>query len=173
MALSLSHYISLPAVFAAGTARATATVFEKAQAPAPAPPVARKEHLGNRPAAEETSARPAARAYFEEESSAGSHEVGSPVWHIQLRNRLRALARRGDSHVIMKTPSTRSGIARTPSTQLELRKTSEKTLSQHLAREAARRKRIWRRHIWPAPGRTRPTHDRHRQCRRHGRPLLE
>ena len=120
-------FTSPPAVAAAATARATATVFEKAPAPAPAPPVARTEHLGTRLAEEiraaaRTEAHPAATVNFEEESSAGSHEVGSPVWHIQLRNRLRALARRGDSHVIMKTPSTRGGIATTPSTQVEVRK---------------------------------------------------
>ena len=46
------------------------------------------------------------------------------------RNRLRALARR-DSLMIMKTTSTRGGIATTPSTQLQVEKLKETTLSQH------------------------------------------
>ena len=42
------------------------------------------------------------------------------------RNRLRALARRVDSLMIMKLTSTRGGIATTPSTQVEVRKRFEK-----------------------------------------------
>ena len=68
-------FTSPPAVAAAATARATATASGSAPALAPAPPVARTEHRGTRLAAEETSARPAARAYFEEESSAGTREA--------------------------------------------------------------------------------------------------
>ena len=64
-------FTSPPAVAAAATARATATASGSAPALAPAPPVARTEHLGTRLAAEETSAHPAARAYFERENSAG------------------------------------------------------------------------------------------------------
>ena len=47
------------------------------------------------------------------------------------RRRRKTLARHVNSHVIMKTPSTRRGLMKTPSTQLEVRKRSEKTLSQH------------------------------------------
>ena len=47
------------------------------------------------------------------------------------RNRLRSLPRRVDSLMIMKMTSTRGGIATTPSTQVEVRKRSEITLSQH------------------------------------------
>ena len=71
-------FTSPPAVAAAATARATATASGSAPALAPAPPVARTEHRGTLLAAEETSARPAARAYFGQESSAGTREEESP-----------------------------------------------------------------------------------------------
>ena len=78
--------VSPPAVAAAGTARATATAFEKALAPAPAPRALRTARRGTRLAAEETSARLAARAYFEQENLAGNREVESPVWNRMSRN---------------------------------------------------------------------------------------
>ena len=46
-----------------------------------------------------------------------------------LRNRLRSLPRRVDSLMIMKMTSTRGGIATTPSTQLQVEKLKEITLS--------------------------------------------
>ena len=68
-------FTSPPAVAAAATARATATASGSAPALAPAPPVARTEHRGTLLAAEETSARPAARAYFGRGNSAGTREA--------------------------------------------------------------------------------------------------
>ena len=76
---TLDNYISLPAVAAAATARATANVFEKAPAPAPELLVrrtARQEiQKEESQASAETLARPAAMAYFEQESSVGTREA--------------------------------------------------------------------------------------------------